>query len=559
MKKHSVSLKMGLLTTILICWLVPIVIVVALAGVLLGNSYERSVQQEIDTSAQNALRQVQTRFSDAIAASKAVSYDGVVRSAYRAYQSSGDDAQMYRSINDYLNQSFSREEKYKAVFITFYDEQIDVSPYVLSSGTTGYAISRTYRENTQQILEEMAPADTAIRFLVIDGELYMARNLLDSHFTPYACVVMMIDARAMFQPLDAISRISNLRLQLDAWEFCLDEGGSVQLLERQDEGENEMVFTAAVDEHEFSFTATAAGFDLWKDTPWLGWAVAAVALLVLPLLAVVIFLFYYHVTKPMQTLAEANGRVQAGQRGYQIEKTPANVEFGKLYDNFNAMSTELKNQFDRAYLEQQATQRARIKALQSQINPHFLNNTLEIINWEARLADNERVCAMIEALSTMLGAALDRDGRTQIPLSEELGYVDAYLYIIKERLGERFRVTKQIDETILDQLIPRLILQPIVENAVEHDITTHRGGELLIRACREGERMVLEVEHDGTMTEEDRENIRILLSEQVAEGSRVGLRNVSQRLKLIYGKRGSLTIEEPVPGKVLARVSFPVD
>ena len=87
-----------------------------------------------------------------------------------------------------------------------------------------------------------------------------------------------------------------------------------------------------------------------------------------------------------------------------------------------------------------AAQRAQIKALQSQINPHFLNNTLEIINWEARIEGNDRVSAMIEALSTMLNAALDRDGRTQIPLKEELGYVEAYLYIIRERLGEGFHV-----------------------------------------------------------------------------------------------------------------------
>ena len=559
MRKHPVSLKMGLLTTILICWLVPIVIVVALAGVLLGNSYEKSVQLEIDTSAQNALKQVQTRFSDAIADSKSVSYDGVVRSAYRAYQSSGDDAQMYRSVNDYLSQSFSREEKYKAVFITFWDKKIDVSPYVLSSGTTGYAVSRTYRENTDEILDEMEDADTAIRFLIIDGELYMARNLLDSHFTPYACVVMMFDVRTMFQPLEAISRISNVRLQLDEWSFQPDETGGVELMAVKTGEADEMRFTATIEDHEFSFTAVAAGFDLWKDTPWLGWAVAAVALLVLPLLAAVIFLFYHHVTRPMQTLAEANRQVQAGQRGYQIEEMPANAEFGKLYENFNSMSTELKNQFDRSYLEQEATQKARIKALQSQINPHFLNNTLEIINWEARLADNERVCAMIEALSTMLGAALDRDGRTQIPLREELGYVDAYLYIIRERLGDKFHVHKEIDETILEQKIPRLILQPIVENAVEHDITRRRGGNLWVRVYCRDSRMFLDVEHDGTMTEADRENIRRLLRERNTEGGRVGLKNVSQRLRLLYADAGQLTVGETENSTILARVSFPIE
>ena len=284
----------------------------------------------------------------------------------------------------------------------------------------------------------------------------------------------------------------------------------------------------------------------------------ASAALILPLLAVVIALFTRHVSGPIQILAQANRKVQSGQWGYQIDSPPPNVEFEKLYTHFNGMSMELQNQFQRARLEQQATQRAQIKALQSQINPHFLNNTLEIINWEARMADNEQVSAMIEALSTMLDAALDRGGRTQIPLREEMGYVDAYLYISRERLGDGFHVYKEIDQTVLDQPVPRLILQPIVENAVEHDITARRGGSLWVRACRPGERMVLEVEHDGTMNEEDRERIRTLLSGDAGElACGVGLRNVHQRLKLIYGDEAALEVGETERGTILARIEFP--
>ncbi len=280
--------------------------------------------------------------------------------------------------------------------------------------------------------------------------------------------------------------------------------------------------------------------------------------MVLPLLLVIIALFHRHVTDPTETLSQANVQIQSGRRGYQIEKSAPNAEFERLYDNFNTTSVQLKQQFEQAYLEQQAAQRAQIKALQSQINPHFLNNTLEIINWEARLADDTRVCAMIEALSTMLTAVLDRDGRTQIPLSEELGYLDAYLYIIRERLGGNLQVTRDIPEEMAALLIPRLILQPIVENAVEHDITANRGGRLALRARQEGAEIILEVEHDGTMTQADRENIRRLASEGHEKG-RVGLRNVFRRLKLLYGEAGSLTIEEVSPGVILARLRFPRD
>lgn len=226
------------------------------------------------------------------------------------------------------------------------------------------------------------------------------------------------------------------------------------------------------------------------------------------------------------------------------------------------MSAEMKNQFERSYLEQQALQQARIKALQSQINPHFLNNTLEIINWEARIAGNDRVSAMIEALSTMLNASMGRDGRDKIHLREELGYVDAYLYIIRERLGERLEIRREVDESILDVMVPRLILQPIVENAVEHDITARRGGKLSIRAHRENDRMVLEVEHDGTMSDEDLETIRATLASAAADTDtrgQLGLRNVNQRLHLLYGSDGELSVGQNGADTILARVSFPIE
>ena len=559
MPKKKMSLRLGLLTVIVICWLVPLILVVALAGLLLENSYQASAQQEIDTSAKNALRQVQMQLENAISDSKAVSYDGVIRSAYRSFSQNNDSAALYRSVNDYLTQNFSREDQYKVVFISFWDSAVDADAYLLSSGTSGYELLRQCQSNTPRILEAMADADTGIRFLTLDGQLYMARNLLDSSFRPYASVVMLIDCGILFQPLEAISRVRDMRLHLDECDFVVGEWGLITSYEETEPPAAQVCYETEADGHSFSFTAERIEYDLWAENPWMYWAIAGVALMVIPLLAVTIGMFTHHVTRPIETLAGANMLVQSGQRGYEIRQESPNREFAKLYDHFNAMSTEMQRQFQQSYLEQQASQKAQIKALQSQINPHFLNNTLEIINWEARLADNERVCAMIEALSTMLDAALDRDGRTQIPLVEELGYVDAYLYIIRERLGDKFRVHKQIDEAILERSVPRLILQPIVENAVEHDITHRRGGSLWVRAYCQGGNAVLDVEHDGTMTEADRENIRRLLSDTTSEGTRVGLKNVSQRLRLLYGDRGSLTVGETGNGTILARVSFPME
>lgn len=557
MKKQRASLRLGLQITILICWLVPVVIIVALAGALLGNSYQNSVEQEIDASAKNAMDYVQIQLEAAISDSKAVSYDGAVRSAYRTYQQNGNFAALYRSVTDYLSENFSREEQYKVVFISFWNELSEANAYQLGKGTTGYELLQQAQDSTPYILEEMADADTNIRFLTLKGQMYMARNLLDSSFEPYATVVMMLDPASIFQPLGAISRVRDMMLKIDDCEFQLENSGNYVVDAYGRTPQTDISYQVEADGHIFTLTAGLEEYNLWEENSWLWWAIVGVALMVLPLLAVIIGLFYRHVTRPMETLVKANLRVQSGERGYEITQSPPNEEFAKLYSHFNAMSTELNRQFEQSYLEQQATQRAQIKALQSQINPHFLNNTLEIINWEARFAENHRVSAMIEALSTMLDAALDRDGRTQITLREEMGYVDAYLYIIQERLGSGFHVRKDIEPDVMDQMIPRLILQPIVENAVEHDITARRGGNLWLRAYRKEERMVLEVEHDGTMSDADRENIRRLLSETELDSSRVGLKNVSQRLRLLYGEESRLTVEEGGAGTILARLSFP--
>ncbi len=556
MKRAKTSLKTGLVTTIVICWLVPIVIVVTLMGVLLGRSYQQSAQREIRADMESAAELVQLRLQQAVDDSKQVSYDGVVRSAYREYLQDGYGISLFRAVNDYLSQRLSRDKKYQAVFITFWSDGIAQS-YTLGGSAAGRGVTRLIQEHTPAILEEMRDADTKIRFFLLDGELYMARNLLDSSFTAYATVAMLLDPAQIFEPLAELDTPGGVEVALDSCTFLVESGGVLAEQEEQDGALTGVSYAVSVDGHDLSVTAQTEEYHLWRANPWMGWTVALAAGLVLPFLIAAIALFSRHVSVPMRALIQANVRVRSGERGYQIDQSPPNLEFGRLYVNFNEMSQELKKQFERSLLEQQASQQAQIKALQSQISPHFLNNTLEIINWEARMAGNDRVSAMIEALSTMLDAAMDRSNQSQILLRNELEYVDAYLYIIRERLGEGVHICKEIDEALLDRTIPRMILQPIVENAVEHDIAARNSGKLWVRAYSQEGRTVLEVEHEGVLTEADRQSIRELLSGAPAEGPQVGLRNVCQRLRLLYGEEAELRVEETAAGTILARIGLP--
>ena len=111
MKHNKVSMKWGLLTAIVMCWLAAMIIVVSIAGILLNNSFENNLENTMKRDAENILTQISMRLSDSMESSKEISYDGVVRGAYRKYLTDGDNIAMYRTITEYLSGSFSRDTR----------------------------------------------------------------------------------------------------------------------------------------------------------------------------------------------------------------------------------------------------------------------------------------------------------------------------------------------------------------------------------------------------------------------------------------------------------------
>ena len=197
-----------------------------------------------------------------------------------------------------------------------------------------------------------------------------------------------------------------------------------------------------------------------------------------------------------------------------------------------------------------------MSALQSQINPHFLNNTLEIINWKARISGNNDVSGMIESLGIMMEATMNRNNEAFITIKEELKYVDAYLYIIDQRFGKKFHFEKEIDESLMLVKIPRLIIQPLVENMVEHggDVYGNRDGKLQI--YKKDNSIHIVVNNNGNINEKDKENIDYLLNNEDVDvdNHHIGIRNVNRRLKILYGEGSGLTIENPKDNLTVSRI-----
>jgi two-component system, LytTR family, sensor kinase len=198
--------------------------------------------------------------------------------------------------------------------------------------------------------------------------------------------------------------------------------------------------------------------------------------------------------------------------------------------------------------------KARIAALTNQINPHFLFNTLASISSLVRTKP-ETARMLILKLSSMLRRRLRHD-QPFVSLREELASVDEYLDIEAVRFGAQLQVVKTISPDTLDGIVPSMILQPLVENSIKHGIAPKvGGGRILVRSRRENGRIVIEVEDNGLgMTDE---RIDQVLGAPGDNGSGIGLRNVGERLRVVYGGRADFRLASEPGGGTVARLEIP--
>lgn len=198
-----------------------------------------------------------------------------------------------------------------------------------------------------------------------------------------------------------------------------------------------------------------------------------------------------------------------------------------------------------AELETRLTQ-ARLQALQMQLNPHFLFNTLNAIS-SLMHKDVEEADRMIVHLSDLLRYALESTEAQEVPLRQELEFLDRYLQIQKARFGERLVVQRDVPDETLDVKVPNLVLQPLVENAIEHGIAPHaRTGEIVLRARRQADRLELEVRDNGAGLPAGGEQV---------DG--IGLSNTRARLVQLYGQAHELRLANGEKGGMVVHVSIP--
>nr|WP_026342101.1 sensor histidine kinase [Paenibacillus fonticola] len=262
----------------------------------------------------------------------------------------------------------------------------------------------------------------------------------------------------------------------------------------------------------------------------------------------------YTITKPIQALRKSMKQAELGQ--YQpIERNQANDEIGSLVNSYNKMIVTIRTLIEDVYIGEIKHRRAKLIALQNQINPHMLYNTLESIRMKALVNDDEETAAMIKILARMFRLALGKEGR-QHSVQHELEYTANYVQLQNLRFDNKFLLDIRIPEELQQCSIIPLVFQPIVENSVNHGFEDYsRTMHIVIEGfLTEAGEILIRITDDGIgMTEEMQAKLCALLDAAGSDKYKLeimdetdtkglGLKNIAERIKLHYGDQYGLTI-----------------
>ena len=261
------------------------------------------------------------------------------------------------------------------------------------------------------------------------------------------------------------------------------------------------------------------------------------SVLSLPMLLLYLLLavFALYIAIGFATLQRGSKALAEGDYSKPVDTRFLRGDLKRCGENLNKVQQGVQRAVDERLRSEEQKRKSEWKALQAQIQPHFLYNTLDSIIWMSHAGRNAEVVEMTSALAALLRSSIG-DGSDTNTLKTEIAHVRSYLTIQKMRYNEKLRYEIDLDPQTEDCLLPKLILQPLVENAIYHGIKVkQQGGTVRIESLLEEDRLLITVEDDGVgMTPEQLETI-LDKKESDAESTKIGVYNVNERLQLFFG------------------------
>lgn len=549
------SLRTRLTLIVVLCWITPMILIGGYSIFYFYGDVNQRIDNSIRYDAEYASNITTQNLEYTINLSRQASYDDDIWNAYVNYTGGGDYYAFYRSVTTYLQNKYYLEPDltYACLFLV---NNPDTSYYVSDNGVSDY---NYYKTNVQQqVIRRAKTLETSADFIISGKNIYLIRNIMSRNTVkPYAVLVLQLNPTSVFRYFTQNSlwngsmffMLNSTYGSAGGTAFAktdkLLEGLSTNSYLVTEDRRNIIFYGKSApgnDDFTFGYKVAIGKHTMYKSYYTLLIVVVILMVTLIPLLLTVLLFFRRNVAKPISSLVSASKALKAGRLGIQAAGAK-NDEFGYLIDTFNSMSDEINTLVNTVLKEQLVSKDSRIMALESQINPHFLNNTLEMMNWRSRMQGDEQLSKMIEALSTILEAGMDRFQQRVIPLSEELKHVEAYLYLMSMRFGNRLTIHKEIDENLLSVKIPRLVIQTLIENAVVHGFEPVNTGTIWLNIYRENGNVVIQVKNSGKpLSTGDMEKINRQLNSAEPRSDRLGIANVSERLRLIYGENANLSI-----------------
>ena len=585
--KKKTSINRNMLLFILFCWAIPLIVCCVLVS---SSYYSRIVEKEEELMVEELVNVASfsaIHMSDVITLSQRLSYEKTLENAWRAFSDGGIPLEEYlQTVNTELKSKFFLNDKFKMYAFYRYGE-MEAECY--SSTTTSYF--KTYRQEIEPRLWDIFNSDSSyVHIKVVGGRVFIVRNLYTiTDYERYGTLVVELNKFQIFKDVDLDFR-DDLLLCIGDRDGCFtlsdasdeENADRLQLQERLLEcydgvSKNKLdklegrtyigyLYQTKQDDYHIGVMAFAKRSELYAGLYAFYLVVAATLLLLIPIFYFGGMFLRRHIKRPMEKMMDAYRRMEDGEIGITVDSEDMpNLEFQYMKESFDSMSAQVKYLFDYVYDEKLARKDAQIQALQAQINPHFLNNTLEMMNWQVRISGNIEVSKMIESLRTVLDYRMNRADVKEILLAEELQCIDAYFYIMSMRFGQRLSIVREVDDALLYIMVPPLILQPLVENAIVHGVESVKMAEIRIHIYHDEENVYLEVKNTGKrMSDEEREKIRAILNEEdykikqaPGKHTSIGIRNVNQRIRLVYGEEYGLTIDQNEELVTTSRITLP--
>ena len=342
-------------------------------------------------------------------------------------------------------------------------------------------------------------------------------------------------------------------------------GGTVEtrtepLLPNTLNSKNQLVLSHPITMADWNLVALVTEREIAENTESFNRRMLGTLVIVTAFVFLVALVLSYIVIKPLLRMQETMHRVDSGMEDIRLAETGLK-EYAGLSHSFNIMLERIRTLMQETMFRQEQLRLRELNALQEQINPHFLYNTLDSIIRMLEAKRNTDAVSMIESLARLFRLSLNK-GSPTLTVAQEIEHVGHYLNIQKVRYRNRFAVAMSVEDSVRDLRCPKLILQPLAENAIRHGIGESSGGRIVIRASGDGDRIVITVWDNGNGFTPDRlKEIRLMLAKDdplpEEESGGIGLHNINRRLHLLYGPPYGLDIQSEPEEFTCITITFP--